>query len=93
MATAYRVARAVEKQVLLERGWKLLFHLGDYEAGVETITFEIAEDSPEKPCCWNAVMDCELQIHSLLNDSMSCSLRYFPPNDRNTCPKHPDREV
>jgi len=61
-ATACALAQAICDQMKAEKGWDTTWHLGDYEAGIDTITISAS------CCCFDEACDYEMKIRDALED-------------------------
>ena len=61
-AAACALAQAVCDWVKAEKGWESKWHLGDYEAGIDTITIEL------DCCCFDEACDFEIKLMKAFDD-------------------------
>jgi hypothetical protein len=61
---AEALAQALCDHIKAEKGWECTWHLGDYEAGIDTITIEA------NCCCFDEACAYEMK---LMNDLQDCN--------------------
>jgi hypothetical protein len=56
VASAGMLAQALCDHIKAEKGWATSWHLGDYEAGIDTITIEV------DCCCFDEAIQYEMEL-------------------------------
>lgn len=66
--SANEIAKEIIKYIKDKKKWNVDFQLGDYEAGIDTITLIPLDDGEEKPCCFDEICNLEMEIRSIFDE-------------------------